>query len=48
MSREQKIQFIIDSIWHLEDATVGASYFEDYTDKEIDEEVEWYEYLWTK
>lgn len=48
MSREEKIQFIIDSIWELEGATVGRAYFEDYTDKQIEERYEWHEYLWTK
>lgn len=46
--RDVKIQFIIDSMWHLEDVTVGEGAFENYSDKELDEEVEWYEYLWTK
>ncbi|TWM32235.1 hypothetical protein CHCC14819_0431 [Bacillus licheniformis] len=48
MTREMKINFIIDSMWHLEGVVVEAASFEDYTDEEIDNEVEWYEYLWTK
>jgi len=47
-TREEKIKFIIDSIWELEEATVGAAYFESYTDEQIEKEVVWYEYLWTK
>lgn len=48
MTREEKVNFLVESIWELEGATVGAAYFEDYTDEQIDEKFDWYEYLWTK
>lgn len=48
MTRDEKITFIIDCIWEIEEAAVGASYFEDYTDEQLDKEVIWYEYLLTK
>ena len=46
--RERKIQFIIDSMWHLEDVQADIKGLLECTDEEIDKEVEWYEYLWTK
>jgi hypothetical protein len=48
MTREEKIQFLIESIWHIEGASVASPYFESYTDLELDKEVKWYEYLWEK
>lgn len=48
MSREEKIKFLIDSIWNIEEATVGPGYFESYTDGELDKEIKWYEYLLEK
>ena len=48
MNREEKIKFIIDCIWEIEEAAVGSAYFEDYSDEQLDKEVVWYEYLLTK
>jgi hypothetical protein len=48
LTREEKIKFLIDSIWHIEGATVGPAYFESYTDEELEKEVNWYDYLWGK
>jgi hypothetical protein len=48
VSREQKIQFIVDSVWHLEGADADRAELEKLSDEELDSEVEWYEYLWTK
>lgn len=46
--RLDKITFIIESIWEMENATVPVSYFDEWTDEQIDKEVERYDYLWTK
>lgn len=43
-----KIQFIKDSMFHLEDYIASPDECELWTDEEVNEEYEWYEYLWTK
>lgn len=48
MTREQKVQFIVDSIYQIEGALVPPAEFEEMTEDELSKEVEWYEYLWTK
>ncbi|WP_345817295.1 hypothetical protein AAYR26_00340 (plasmid) [Bacillus licheniformis] len=48
MSREEKIDWIIEAIWNIEGATVGRAYFDNYTNEELDEEIDWYDYLLDK
>jgi hypothetical protein len=48
MSREEKITFLVQCIWDIEEAVVGPAYFESYTDEQLDKEVVWCEYLLTK
>ncbi|MEC0276166.1 hypothetical protein [Peribacillus frigoritolerans] len=46
MTREENIDFIVYSIWVLQGDYVPYEKFENYTDAELDKEVEWQEYLW--
>lgn len=48
MTREEKIAFIIQGIWDIEEAVVAPPYFESYTDEDLDKAVVWYDYLYTK
>lgn len=48
MTREEKIKLLIQLIDEIEGAIVAAPYFESYTDKQLDKEIVWYEYLLTK
>lgn len=48
MTREEKIKFIVESVLALEGEEIFPTYFEGWTDVQIDLEVEWMEYLWTK
>jgi hypothetical protein len=48
MTRDEKIFLLIDWIEFIEGAIVPPSYFKDYTDEEIDKELEWYDYLMDK
>jgi hypothetical protein len=48
MTRGEKVAFCIKAIWEIEEACVGVAYFEDYTDDQLDEKVEWFEYLLSK
>lgn len=51
MSREEKIYFIIDSVRELMGVDLERDEIkalELMSDEELDKEVEWMEYLWTK
>jgi hypothetical protein len=48
MTRDEKIQFIIEAIDAVEGAIVAPPYFESYTDEQLDKEVLWYDYLLDK
>lgn len=48
MTRDDKISFIIEAIWHVEGVAVVPSYFKDYTDDELAEEADWLDYLLDK
>lgn len=45
LSREEKIKLLIQLIDEVEGAIVAASYFENYTDEQLDKEIHWYDYL---
>jgi len=47
-SRLRNITFLIDSAFHLQGENLEPSQFEDMSDEEIAEEVEWFDYLWNK
>lgn len=47
-TRGQKIQFILESIMEFEGAEANQEYYESLSDVELDKQVAWYEYLWTK
>jgi hypothetical protein len=48
MTREEKIEFLVEAVWNIEGTTVGNGYFQDWTNEQLDKEVEWFEYLYTK
>lgn len=48
MSREQKIRFIIQGHLDIQDAVIPVSYFDKWTDEEIDKECDWVDYLLDK
>lgn len=48
MSREEKVKFIVAAIYEVEGVKVLPTYFTAMSDEQLDEEVEWYEYLLTK
>lgn len=48
MTRAEKIQFCVDSVYELEGERVPHEYFEKLNDEELDKEVEWFDYLWEK
>jgi hypothetical protein len=48
MNREEKIEFILIAIEDIEEVSVTADYFKDYTDEQLDKEVEKWDYLYGK
>lgn len=46
MTREEKIQFCRESVRELMGVEVDD--FDSLTDEQLDEKVEWFDYLWTK
>lgn len=46
MTREEKIQFCRESARELMD--VDVDHWGDLTDEQLDEQVEWFDYLWDK
>jgi hypothetical protein len=48
MTRKEKIIFLIKAIEEIEGVSLAPGYFEKYSDEQIDDEVEWLDYLLTK
>jgi hypothetical protein len=48
MTREEKLNFIIQAIWDREGAIVTSSWFNDYSDLALDKEIEWIDHLLKK
>lgn len=48
MTRNEKINFLIQAIEEIEGAVLEPEYFSKYSDEQIDDEVDWMEYLLTK
>lgn len=48
MSRIEKVYWLIEAIYAVEEARVRAGHFDDMTDDELDAEMEWYDYLLDK
>ena len=48
MTRDEKIQFIIKSVYEFEGEKISPDFFKDMTCDELDKEVAYMEYLWEK
>lgn len=48
MSREEKVDWLLQVIEFIEGAILHPIHFDDFTDEELDKEIEWYEYLLEK
>lgn len=48
MTRDEKIHFIIQAVMDIEGVRLEPSYFYDMSDAQIDDEVEWMDYLLDK
>lgn len=50
MTREEKIEYIIDSAWEIEmaDKDMVRDALMNYTDEQLDKEVQWCDYLFDK
>lgn len=48
MTREEKILFLINAIRNIEGVLLKASYFKDYSEEQLDDELEWLDYLLDK
>lgn len=48
LNRTEKIDYLIRMIDEIEGVLLDASYFEDYPDARIDDEIDWFDYLMTK
>lgn len=48
MSREKMIELLIEFIEAVEGVKVYPSEFKDYTDKELEKDLDWYDYLMDK
>lgn len=48
LTREEKIKFCVDSVYEFEGVRVTEEIFSKLSDEELDDEVEWFDYLWTK
>lgn len=48
MTREEKIKFIVEAIEEVEGVKVCPDHYEQYSDEQLEEEAEWYDYLLTK
>ncbi|WP_299094233.1 hypothetical protein [uncultured Metabacillus sp.] len=48
MTREEKVKLIIDTVWNIEGVKVDPKFFEHHSYEELDEEVDWYDYLLDK
>lgn len=45
MTRTEKVKFLIDLINEVEGTLVDPYYFESYTDKKLEKEISFYEYV---
>jgi len=48
LNRTEKIEYLIKMIEEIEGVLLEPSYFEDYSEAWIDDEVDWFDYLMTK
>lgn len=48
MTREEKVKYLIELIDQVEGVKVAPDYFVNMSDEQLEEEVEWYDYLMTK
>jgi hypothetical protein len=48
MTRDENIHFIIQAVMDIEGVRVDPEYFKDWSDKKVEEEVSWMDYLLDK
>lgn len=48
MTREEKVKFVISAVWFIMEATVTEDEYKDMSDEQLDELVDWYDYLMGK
>jgi hypothetical protein len=48
MTKEEKIKFIVLAVEEIEGVKISPSIFKEYSNVQLDKEVEWYDYLLTK
>lgn len=48
MNRDEKINYLIKMIDEIEGVDLEPEYFEEYTEAQIDDEIDWFDYLMTK
>lgn len=48
MTRDEKIKFLIWAVEEIEGVNLGPDYFKQYSDAQLDDEVEWLDYLLDK
>lgn len=48
MSRKEKVIHLINLIYYIEGVKKEPEYFEDYSDRKLDEKIDFYEYVSTK
>lgn len=48
MSRQEKIKFIVLAVKEIEGVKISPTIFKEYSNEQLDKEVEWYDYLLTK
>jgi len=48
MTREEKVKFLVEAIEEVEGVKVSPEHFAEYSDEQLEEEVEWFDYLLTK
>jgi hypothetical protein len=48
MSRAEKVKLLIKLIEEIEGIELDPSHFKEYTDKELDGDLDWYDYLLDK
>ncbi|WP_324658942.1 hypothetical protein [Bacillus cereus] len=48
MTREEKVKYLIELIDQVEGVQVAPDHFINMSDEQLEEEIEWYDYLMTK
>lgn len=48
MTRDEKISFLIEAINEVEGVRLESDYFENYSEAQLDDEVDWMSYLLEK